>query len=126
MPETLSKLDKKVIVNNIVSQILNFWTGPKRNTWLQNPYLKVYVRKGNHYIENKIEKCLDIANVEVTEEYRGLGIFQAVLERILIEFKGEIIYVESILNEDLIPFLKRYNFKIVNENGIDHNMFFRN
>jgi N-acetylglutamate synthase-like GNAT family acetyltransferase len=126
MSKTLNQLDKKVIVDNIVSQMLDFWSGPKRNTWLENSYLKIYVRKGYHYIENQTETCFDLANVEVLEEYRSLGIFQAVLERILIEFQGEIIFAESILNKRLIPFFRRYGFHKANENEISNNMFLRN
>lgn len=84
-----------------------------RNKWLMSTYMSVYVRKGQHLIDGKFRSCFDVANINVPEEFRGQHIFTMWLERVekkISEFGIECVFVESILENRLIPFLSRHGY----------------
>ena len=122
MPNQLSDLDKTVIVNNIVSQIIDFYNSETKIKWVENPYIKIYTRKSIRLFNKEKIDCLDIANIEVPEDFRGQGIFEQTLDRIILEFPETNLFVESILNIKLIPFLTRKGF-ISDDSKFDENMF---
>ena len=47
------------------------WPSPWSREWLHAPELKVYVRKGNRYVEGKKLRSLEIANIDVYKQGRG-------------------------------------------------------
>lgn len=85
-----------------------------RNTWIYGRRIKVYIRRSNRLINDKIMSCLDLANVEVDENYRGIGIFTKFLDDF--EFNAiqmkRVVYVESIPNLRLYNYLLRRGYKL--------------
>jgi hypothetical protein len=84
-----------------------------RNSWIFEKHIQVYVRRSSRIYEDRLYNFLDIGSVEVIEEQRGRGIFTGFLKRFETEAinlqRG--IYVESILEPRLIPFLKNMGYK---------------
>ena len=84
--------------------------------WLADEHIKIYVRVTKHYLPNgEVVKTIDLASIEVEEEHRGSGVFTKKLEEIelLASERGFTVYVESILNERLIPFLEKRGYRRV-------------
>lgn len=77
--------------------------------WLSDDKMKVYVRRGLHYINGEGRSTLDIANVAVDEEYQGRGIFTEFLEEAHKMNPWDATYVECVHNPALAAFLlKRF------------------
>lgn len=55
----------------IIEKLKDFIENDKRNEWLSDGLMNVYVRKGYHFIEGKTKICLDIANVVVYKQKQG-------------------------------------------------------
>lgn len=97
-----------------LSQFLASTDGPP-NQWIRERCMNVYVRKSKRYINGKMVDCLDFASVEVDERHRGKGY----LKKFLVRFEQEAtklkraVYVESILEPRLVPFLTRMGYKFV-------------
>lgn len=52
--------------------------------WLADDKMKVYVRKGRHILSPAVGKAqitLDVASVDVLEEFQGQGLFSEFLEK---------------------------------------------
>ena len=77
--------------------------------------MDVYVRKSKRCIGGLMIDCLDFASVEVDERHRGKGY----LKKFLLRFEraagrlNRAVYVESILEPRLVPFLTRMGYKFV-------------
>lgn len=86
-----------------------------RNAWLDEPDMKVYVRRSVRYLTNTPVPCLDVASIEVNEEHRGNGVFTAFLDRFEQEAKklNRCVYVESILEPRLYQYLLTRGYKDV-------------
>jgi len=97
------------------------------NTWLRNSASQVYLRKRNLYyqqdkkifanIPNFSEReCLNIlemANISVSKELRGKGIFKTIIslfERIARQHGYDGVLIENVLNPVIIPFLVRQSY----------------
>ena len=80
-----------------------------RNAWLDEPNMKVYVRRSIRYLADipNLSPCLDIASIEVDEDHRGNGVFTAFLDRFEQEAKklNRVVFVESILEPRLYQYL---------------------
>jgi N-acetylglutamate synthase-like GNAT family acetyltransferase len=89
-----------------------FLYGPRRNVWLEGDYMRVYVRRGFHALDgSRVGECLDIANINV--EPQGNGIFTAWLtyaEYMAKERSLQAVFVENILTQRLIDFLRRHGY----------------
>jgi GNAT superfamily N-acetyltransferase len=83
------------------------------NTHLDEPGLRVYVRKSNRLWEGRLLPCLDIGNVTVDEEQRGRGVFTDFLERFeeAARKMGRASLVECILEPRLYAFLLRRGYR---------------
>lgn len=119
--------------------LAEFLAGPFRNQWIAAPKLQAYVRRStrrlpvlprgyvehidgnpfNNAIDNLVihdmEMGLDIANVSVSSRFRGKGIFTKWLddaEKLAVVHGLKYVYVESILNERLIPFLAARGYQM--------------
>ena len=94
--------------------ITKFLNNPHvRNEWLSSAKMNVYVRKGRHLINGEIRLCFDVASIGVPDNLRGKGIFTKWLEQVEKEipsFEIEYVFVESILESRLIPFLGRHGY----------------
>ena len=117
----LTNAEKNNCVNNIITQLLNFYKGNSRNQWIFNEYLKMYVRKSQRYFNSQILPFIDIASIEIGESYQGQGLFPMILDKILQFFESENIFVESILNPKLEKILKDKGF--VKQDEIDNNLY---
>lgn len=108
-PEVYKKHFLELIPKYMWEQTLDFLASPYRNKWLYSPdqFFKIYVRKGNRIYKNSVLKTLDIASVELDENFRGLGCFTKYLQFVEAEIKLSV-YVENVLNQRLREFfLKR-------------------
>jgi len=44
--------------------------------WIETDVMRIYVRKSMRILEGQTLQCLDIAAIEVQEEYQGQGLFK--------------------------------------------------
>ena len=93
--------------------ITKFLASTHRNDWVLAPGIKVYVRKGQRYVDDVAVKTLDIANVEVVTSRRGKGVFSswyADAMRACRQAGIEYVYVENVLSPVLVSFCQRHGF----------------
>lgn len=103
---------------NLCNMLKEFILSPTRNSWLEFDIGKVYVRKSIRFFENRQIKCLDLATVEFDEAERGKGYFKEVLdtfEKVAKEFKFDGVFVESVLNDNIISTLRRNGYAKYND-----------
>ena len=92
-------------------------SGP--NEWITHGPFELSIRVGNRFIEEKERKVIDLESFQITDKKeRGKGHFSRLLK--LVNDLGKKygydgIYVESILNPDLITILDKKNFRIVTQ-----------
>jgi hypothetical protein len=81
-----------------------------RNAYVEEPgFDSLYVRKGRRYLGGIIyDRVVDLANM--TARCPGRGAMTALITRL--HAQGENVYVESILNERLVPKLLRMGFTL--------------
>jgi N-acetylglutamate synthase-like GNAT family acetyltransferase len=96
--------------------IHKFIQGYLPNQWINHPYIRVYVRKASRRLPGTtgFQQTFDVANIEVHHEYRGEGRFTEWLNTAEAEAKKnefDAVFVESILEERLIPFLERRGYQ---------------
>jgi hypothetical protein len=105
-----------------------FLAGTERNAWIEEPHMKVYVRKSNRFLSAKtihnstpVTPCLDIASVEVDEDKRGGGVLTLFIKRFEREAKrlNRGVFVESILEPRLIPFLTKNGYAFLPHTCMD-------
>ena len=86
-----------------------------RNEWIAEKNIRVYIRRSVRYINEKMTPALDVGSVEVDEGKRGQKVFTEFLRSFEAAAKcaGRIVYVESILEPRLVPFLARMGYKFV-------------
>lgn len=80
------------------------------NAWLDYEFMKVYVRKGIHRIENSMYTCLDIASVEVDPQMQKRGLFQNFLTKAHEKNPWDVTYIENVLNPNLADHLSRHGW----------------
>lgn len=85
-----------------------------RNSWIQHSDIRVYIRKGQRRLPTTtgFQVTLDVANIQT--KWHGKGIFTTWLTAAEEEAKKlgfDAVFVESILEERLIPFLERRGYK---------------
>ena len=109
-----NKLDAAIKVS-----LEKFIQSKERNTWISNRIFKLYVRNANRYLpDGAVYKSLDIASIDV--EKKGQGVFTSILniaESLCKIHHVDIIYVESILNPRLIPFLEKRGYVYIETNN---------
>lgn len=82
-----------------------FLQSHRRNEWLMMKDMEIYLRKGLRWLGNeKIDSVITVANINVRADKRGTGVFTRFLDTI--EDLGMTVWVESIQEKRLIPFLK--------------------
>ena len=97
-----------------LTQFLAQTDGPP-NQWIRERCMDAYVRRSKRYIDKQTMECLDFASVEVDERHRGKGRLTKFLLRFEEEAKrlGRVVYIESILEPRLVPFLAKRGYKFV-------------
>jgi len=98
-----------------------FLDGTNRNAWLRERYMDVYVRRSMRLIGDSTVPCLDLANITVDEKRRGGGVLTLFIKRFEREAKARNrgVYVESILEPRLIPFLTKNGYAFVPRTCMD-------
>lgn len=82
-----------------------------RRAWIECPEIKVYLRSRTRYIGAFQHKVLDIANIEVTKQYRNQGLYSSLLE--LFETAAhDILYVESIHDQNQVGLYQRRGYAL--------------
>ena len=95
--------------------LYEFLRNEDHNAWIRERYMNVYVRRSTRLIGDAFIPCLDLASVEVDEKKRGSGILTLFVKRFEREAKrlNLGVYVESILEPRLIPFLTKNGYAFV-------------
>lgn len=81
-----------------------FMESTRRNTWLRCGHYALYVRKGMHLIEGRVQSCFDIASVNCDEDQMGKGHFKTLLKaltRLAKIHELEALLIECVLNDRL-------------------------
>jgi hypothetical protein len=104
----------------IFKEIDKFLNGTTRNIWISddddNPIFSIYVRKSKRFIGGLYRDFLDLATINILEDYQGRKIFQRFLRRLIDEYPNNI-YVESILNPAVDHICSKFGFSpIGNDN----------
>jgi hypothetical protein len=86
-----------------------FVSSKAEQAWVDEPGgLRVYVRRSVHELDGRTVETLDIPTV--TAETKGAGAFTSFMRRVE-DAPFDAVYVENVLNEDLVRFLDRNGFK---------------
>ena len=75
--------------------------------YLENEQIRLYLRKSRRIIGEKVRFCLDIASIEIAEEYQGRGLFTKIMALLHEMNPYEVSYLESILNPVLEEWCKK-------------------
>lgn len=99
-------------INDIENMIMEYKGFRGVISWLHYEHFKVYIRITKRMIAGSIEDTIDISSIEVDENYRHQGLFKKFLLDIedLALKHNKIVYIESILNEDIIIHLKKKDY----------------
>lgn len=100
-------MKKPEVSANVRKFLAAIHRGDARNGWVHGGGIRLYVRRGFHLIGDKITCCVDLANLQADNP--GNGAFTAVLdwlEEHLSTHGGGVVFVESILESRLHPFLE--------------------
>ena len=89
---------------NVIDKLKIFLNGKDRNIWIRTDTLQVYVRKGNHLINDKLVTTLDIANIEVKNKNKGIG--TKFINNAHSSHNFEVTFIENILNERFCKYLE--------------------
>jgi len=107
-----------------MNQLISFLRNKTKNQWIKVGNFDIYVRHGHHYIDSKVITTFDIANIENrVEAERGKGKFKLILAELqqILEIdkdlRGDIkgIFIESVLNPQLIESLPKLGFRLVGD-----------
>lgn len=76
-------------------------------SWICSGRLRAYVRVTRHKVNGALADTIDVASIEVDEAHRGKGTFTRWLAKVeaLAREHHRTVYVESVLQERLVPFL---------------------
>ena len=102
---------KKII--NFINQNLNR-RFPK-NQWFVYNKFKVYIRTSYQHFNNQLSPTIEIATIDVYEEYTNKKVFTNFLNLIENTFPNNIIFVENVLNPKLyFHLIEKRNYKQYN------------
>lgn len=87
-----------------------------KNEWIHDAFMKVYVRKAFHRLRtNEILTTLDIASVEVYEEYRNQGLWTEFIHHAHLINPWEATFIECVHNSTLYKSLLRHGWSLLPE-----------
>ena len=98
-------------MNEVFQQLNDFLLSNQRNEWLACTTFKVFVRKSIRFYNGESFRCLDLASIEVEEEWQNKGIFTTFLTLLLSTYPELNIFVESILHPAVTHILKKFKFE---------------
>lgn len=84
-----------------------------RNSWFENQFFAIYLRKSQRRPSYDMGGCskfaleptLDVANISVKEPYQRRGIFSRVLSYVEATCPYRQIYIENVLDEQIVRYL---------------------
>ena len=81
-------------------------------SWVFCGPLRAYVRVTRHGTPKGVVPTLDVASIEVDEAHRGHGRFTRWIAKVeaMADQHNRTVFVESVLNPRLIPFLERRGY----------------
>lgn len=82
--------------------------------WVEGDGVKVYLRVSKRFVEDSYPWGVTIASIDVSEKLQRQGRFKALLvlcEEFIKRHDLAFVYVESVINEDLLAFLLTQGFK---------------
>lgn len=88
-------------------------------TWIYTAYGKFYMRISKRLLsldrtDNKLMWCIEIASVDIDEQYQRQGLFKTALiaiENHTLKAGYDAVLVENVLNDDLVRFLQRRGYE---------------
>ena len=99
-----------------ITKLKEFLNGKLRNVWITTKRLSVYVRKGHHYINGKMNDTLDIANISVNKKYMGKGIGMKFVNEAHEIHQYSLTYIENVLNPSFDEKLRKGGWTIITGN----------
>lgn len=98
-----------------------------RNEWLNSPELKVYVRRGLHAIDGKIENCLDVANATSDVQSGAYVQFILGLPALLRQSESypKVIFIENVGYPGLDAMFTRFGYTAIPSDGLGPNFYKR-
>lgn len=85
--------------------------------WVYGDEGKVYIRITQRMIDHAIAPTIDLATVEIDEEFQNQGVFKELLnvvEQKAVQYNRQV-YLENVLNEVLIAPLQKYGYTMLEE-----------
>lgn len=80
--------------------------------WVYGDEGKVYIRITQRMMDHAIAPTIDLATVEIDEEFQNQGVFKELLnvvEQKAVQYNRQV-YLENVLNEVLIAPLQKYGY----------------
>ena len=119
----LEKTEVEQIADDVAQQVLNFMRGDSpRVSWIASAdsTFRIYVRNSRRTIPpmRALFQVLDLATIEVETTHQRQGIFKRFLS-ILERETDRPLYVENVLNDNLVRFLTQRQGWIVRRNPSD-------
>lgn len=117
----ITKFEHMDSINHFLTEFMLFLHKKERNIWIYTDCFHIYIRKSKRHYDGKLIDCIDIASIEVDEEYKGQKILTTLLETLFQKYPKFNYLVESILEPRLIGFLQKYGFVKYPEHDEDIN-----
>lgn len=118
--------DKKFLeaCSSFEESVLGFLNAPVKNVWIYVGGFKLYIRKSTRLFNKRYGSYIDIANIEVPEEYRDYGSFSGLvsfLKKEVLSRNYDGVYVECVHEPRLLTWLVFNSFR---SDRSDPNCFF--
>lgn len=107
--------------SDIFAKLDSFIASPKKNEYISDGNITVYVRKSSRVPEGEMLEFLDIANIGVERQNAGTG--KGFFTELLKRYPNTNIFVESILNPAIEHILNGLGFKQVRHYEINQSMY---
>lgn len=105
-------LSKSVLIKKFLKEYHKFYRSHERNSHVEVFPIKLYTRKSHRVYNGNVYRCLDIATINVDDEYRNMGIFTDLLTALVDQYSTENFYIESVLNPIVESVAVRQGFVI--------------
>lgn len=103
-----------------VSETAKFFSGQRRNAWVKDGAVCVYLRLSQRYVNGTAVTTFEIANINVVESKQNNGHFKAWYDKA--EFMAQLagiqaMYVENVLNPVMDGICLRRGFQLHHKSG---------
>src|SRR5579864_6244189 len=100
--EPIISKDTKILLRDIMDQFAVFLDKAEicrmHRQWLENAAMRVYLRKTQRIIQRRVLTCLDIASIEIEEQYYRRGLFSSFVTKVQEMNPYQVTYLEQALN----------------------------